>query len=202
MNHQLLLIIIRWCFEFHCESGWTDCNLFPGESGIEAWGKCNRCRAATLEIHLIVVKSVSDKIRSWKKHLPGCSGPGASSAYCGFPQRRAAPISSANQKVQVCLTERRRFCQYEILVLSTSCRRRLSKTAPNLDRHQFNSNQVLLAASESASIWPHHPSLQNCSRVSPSECFQASLKNSINIVITTSIIIFITKLKLSGVGES
>ena len=144
-----------------------------------------------------------------KKHLPGCSGPGASSAYCGFPQRRAAPISSANQKVQVCLPERRRFCQYEILVLSTSCRRRLSKTAPNLDRHQFNSNQVLLAASESASIWPHHPSLQNCSRVSPSECFQASLKNSINIVIiltiitfiTITTIIFFTKLKLSGVGK-
>ena len=67
LNHQVLLIIIRWCFEFHYESGWTDCNLFPGESGIEAWGKCNRCRAATLEIHLIVVKSVSDKIRLWVK---------------------------------------------------------------------------------------------------------------------------------------
>ena len=39
-----------------------------------------------------------------EKHLPGCSGPGASSADCGFPQKQAAAISSENQKVQLSLT--------------------------------------------------------------------------------------------------
>ena len=33
-----------------------------------------------------------------KKHLPRCSGPGASSAFCGFPQKQAAQISSENEK--------------------------------------------------------------------------------------------------------
>ena len=44
----------------------------------------------------ICVKEDLEIYQSLRSDLPGCSGPGVSSAYCGFPQKQAAPISSEN----------------------------------------------------------------------------------------------------------